>query len=186
MPTVRLLTPADLDAMVALRAEALLDSPWAFTGSPGEPRDAEVVRGSIDPPRSFVVGAFDDAAPHNAPPHNAPPHNGEKAQAGTLLASAGIVNDQRAKRAHVALIWGVYVTPRARGTGTGRAVVSKAIEIARAMKGVTTIQLACSDNSTAAAALYKSLGFVHWGTEPDAIRVGGKVYNELHMSLPNP
>lgn len=170
MPTVRLLTPADLDALVALRAEALLDSPWAFTGSPGEPRDAEVVRTSINPPHSAVVGAFDD----------------ERGAAGALLASAGIVHDQRAKRAHVALIWGVYVTPRARGNGTGRAVVSRAVEVARAMKGVTTIQLACSENSTAAAALYRSLGFIHWGTEPDAIHVGGKSYNELHMSLPNP
>ncbi len=170
MPTVRLLTPADLDSLVALRAEALLDSPWAFTGSPDEPRDAEIVRTSINPPHNAVVGAFDD----------------ESGAAGALLASAGIVHDQRAKRAHVALIWGVYVTPRARGRGTGRAVVSRAVEVARAMKGVTTIQLACSENSTAAAALYRSLGFVHWGTEPDAIRVGGKSYNELHMSLPNP
>lgn len=166
MNTVRSLTSPDIEALVALRAEALLDSPWAFTGNPGEQRDADLVRGSIDPPRSYVVGAFDDA--------------------GALVASAGIVHDQRAKRAHVALIWGVYVTPRARGRGTGRAVVSRAVEVARAMNGVTTIQLACSENSTAAAALYRSLGFVHWGTEPDAIRVGGRSYNELHMSLPNP
>lgn len=54
------------------------------------------------------------------------------------------------------------------------------------MPGVTTIQLACSENSTAAAALYRSLGFTQWGTEPDAIRIGGKSYNELHMSLPSP
>ncbi|MBX3362277.1 MAG: GNAT family N-acetyltransferase [Phycisphaeraceae bacterium] len=166
MNTVRSLTSPDIEALVALRAEALLDSPWAFTGSPGEQRDADLVRGSINPPRSYVVGAFDDA--------------------GALVASAGIVHDQRAKRAHVALIWGVYVTPRARGRGTGRTVVSRAVEVARAMNGVTTIQLACSENSTAAAALYRSLGFVHWGTEPDAIRVGGRSYNELHMSLPNP
>lgn len=76
--------------------------------------------------------------------------------------------------------------PRARGTGVGRAIVSKAVETARAMPGVTTIQLACSENSTAAAALYRSLGFTQWGTEPDAIRIGGKSYNELHMSLPSP
>ena len=171
MPTVRLLTPDDLDALIALRAEALLDSPWAFTGSPGEARDAEVVRTSINPPHSAVVGAFED---------------GEKGRGGALVASAGIVHDQRSKRAHVALIWGVYVTPRARGTGIGRAVVSRAVEVARGMEGVTTIQLGCSENSTAAAALYKSLGFVHWGTEPDALHVGGRSYNELHMSLANP
>ncbi len=178
MPTVRLLTPADIDALISLRAEALLDSPWAFTGSPGEPRDAEVVRTSVNPPYSAVVGAFDDQAGGTGP--------GTGREMGALLASAGIVHDQRAKRSHVALIWGVYVTPRARGNGTGRAVVSRAIEVARAMKGVTTIQLACSENSTAAAALYRSLGFIHWGTEPDAIHVGGRSYNELHMSLPNP
>lgn len=166
MPIVRDLISTDIDALVALRAEALIDSPWAFTGSPGEQRDAELVRGSIDPPRSYVVGAFNDA--------------------GSLVASAGIVQDQRAKRIHVALIWGVYVTPHARGTGVGRAVVSKAVEVARAMPGVTTIQLGCSENSTAARALYESLGFKVWGIEPDAIRVGGKVYNELHMSLSNP
>lgn len=166
MATVRPLAPADLEALVALRAEALLDAPWAFTGSPGEPRDEELIRGSIDPPHSIVLGAFDDA--------------------GTLIASAGLIHDQRTKRAHVAFIWGVYVTPRARGTGVGRAIVSKAVETARAMPGVTTIQLACSENSTAAAALYRSLGFTQWGTEPDAIRIGGKSYNELHMSLPNP
>lgn len=170
MPTIRLLTTSDIDALISLRAEALIDSPWAFTGSPGEQRDAELVRGSIDPPRSYVVGALDVAGDG----------------VGTLVASAGIVQDQRAKRAHVALIWGVYVTPRARGTGVGRAVVSRAVEVARAMPGVTTIQLGCSENSTAARALYESLGFKVWGTEPDAIRVGGRVYNELHMSLANP
>jgi ribosomal protein S18 acetylase RimI-like enzyme len=180
MPTVRLLTPADIDALIALRAEALLDSPWAFTGSPGEPRDAEVVRTSVNPPHSAVVGAFDDETGETG-------GTGRESgrEMGALLASAGIVHDQRAKRAHVALIWGVYVTPRARGNGTGRAVVSRAVEVARAMKGVTTIQLACSENSTAAASLYRSLGFIHWGTEPDAIHVGGKSYNELHMSLAN-
>lgn len=174
MPTVRLLTPADIDALVTLRAEALLDSPWAFTGSPGEARDAELIRSSVNPPRSVVVGAFEDA------------ERGSPGGPGTLLGSAGVVQDQRAKRAHVALIWGVYITPRVRGTGVGRAMVGKAVEVARAMEGVTTIELSCSENSTAAAALYRSLGFVQWGTEPDAIRTGGRSYNELHMSLPNP
>lgn len=170
MPTVRLLTTADIDALIALRAEALADSPWAFTGSPGEPRDMELVRGSANPPHSVVVGGFD----------------GEIGGAGALVASAGIVHDQRAKRAHVALIWGVYVTPRARGSGVGRAVVSRAVEVARAMPGVTTIQLGCSENSKAARALYESLGFKVWGIEPDALHAGGRIYNELHMSLPNP
>lgn len=166
MHAVRILTPGDIDALIALRAEALTDSPWAFTGSPGEARDVELVRSSVSAPGNVVVGGFDEA--------------------GALIASAGIVQDQRVKRAHVALIWGVYVTSRRRGTGIGRAVVTRAVEAARAMPGVTTIQLACSENSAAARSLYQSLGFKVWGHEPDAIRIGGTSYAEFHMSMANP
>lgn len=52
----------------------------------------------------------------------------------------------------------LYVRPASRGTGTGRALVERAIAGARA-EGAKAIRLDTTRNLTAAIALYESLGF---------------------------
>ncbi len=167
MPTVRLLTAEDARAYAALRREMLVDTPWAFLRSIDD--DFAVVESEIAAKlrenENDIAAAFDDADPTR------------------LLASAGVVRLDPKKTRHRALIWGVYVTPSARGRGLGRAVMNLAIDTARTWRGVECIWLSVSDRTPAARALYGSLGFVTWGTEPDAIRIGGESAAEHHMHL---
>ena len=58
-----------------------------------------------------------------------------------------------------------------------------AIDIARAWPGVEVINLAVLDLSIPARELYKSLGFNHWGTEPDSIRYQGQPIPSHHLIL---
>lgn len=166
-PSPRLLTPADADAYVALRREMLEDSPWAFLASPGGDRasDAAGVAGRLAAGEN-AIAVVDDA-------------DGSR----RLVASAGVVHESPAKIRHRALIWGVYVTPRARGHGCGEAVMRLAIETARSWAGVEVITLSASERSVGALRLYRRLGFVEWGVEPDAVRIGGESGAEVHMQL---
>jgi ribosomal protein S18 acetylase RimI-like enzyme len=54
---------------------------------------------------------------------------------------------------------------------------------ARTWQGVESVALSVSANGTAAKALYESLGFVTWGTEPDSLRIDGSAVALHHMVL---
>src|SRR5262245_40785309 len=102
---VRAIGPTDVSSYVVLRREALADSPWAFhsTATDDLGVDAPRLAARLAEPRNAIIGAFDEA--------------------GRLVASCGVVAKAQLKLAHRALLWGVYVTPAARGRGAGRAVV---------------------------------------------------------------
>lgn len=167
MPALRLLTPDDAPAYAALRREMLVDTPWAFLRSLDDDFavHADAVAAKLREHENRIAAAVDEDDPSR------------------LLASAGVVRLDPKKTRHRALIWGVYVTPKARGKGLGRAVMNLAIDTARTWPGVECIWLSVSDRTRAARALYESLGFVTWGTEPDAIRIGGESAAEHHMHL---
>lgn len=164
---VRSLTPDEATLYVPLRREMLADAPWAFLADPDDDRGSSVehVRESLRGRDYGIAGAFDGA--------------------GRLVACAGVVRERMRKRHHVATVWGVYATPAARGRGLGRAVVSHALTIARGFAPpVQWAQLSVSARSPTARAVYESLGFTAWGTEPDALRLDdGSVADEMHMAL---
>jgi len=164
MDPVRALTPADSRAYVALRREMLADAPWAFGADPDRDRgsDGPGIARSLAGPEYAILGAFEE---------------------GRLIAAAGVFREENVKRRHVAIVWGVYVTPGCRGRGLGRAVVAGAIDAARAWDGVEVAQLSVSERATAAHRLYESLGFATWGVEPRCLRVGGQAFDERHMWL---
>lgn len=158
------LGPEDAPAYVAIRREMLADSPWSFLASPEQDRgcDVDKVRISLARTDAAIVAVRD---------------------AGALVAVAGVSREEALKRRHIATVWGVYVRPAARGRGFGRAVVSGAIEAASGWEGIASVHLAVSANAPKARKLYESLGFVEWGYEPDAVRIGGCSYAEHHMHL---
>ncbi len=169
----RLLRESDAESYVALRREMLRDSPWAFCASEESDRGCDVVhmRRALAAPETeseyAVVGCFEDER---------------------LIAAAGIIRDKAPKRRHIAMIWGVYVTPAWRGRGLGRRLIQRALETARLWRGegdpgVLRVQLAASERSVAARALYESMGFVPWGVEPGCLMIDGREYSEHHMSL---
>ena len=60
----------------------------------------------------------------------------------------------------------LYVVPDRRGEGTGRALMTEAIELAK-RRGADTVDLGTSDSDVAARRLYESLGFINREGGPD-------------------
>jgi ribosomal protein S18 acetylase RimI-like enzyme len=142
----------------------LEQAPWAFGSSPEDDRglDRAHVHAMLFEPEHAILGMFID---------------------GRLVSVAGVRREPKLKARHLAGIFGVYTSPEARRAGAARAVVSRAIEIARSWKGVDWVQLGVSQRSPDALHLYESLGFQAWGTEPDATRIDGIGHAEIHMRL---
>jgi RimJ/RimL family protein N-acetyltransferase len=162
--TVRALTAADVPAFVALRREALRDSPWAFAAS--EESDvgvnAELMTQRIVEPGQAIVGAFE----------------GER-----LIGIAGMVRNRHGKMAHRAAVWGVYVTPSARGRGVAEGIIRELLAIARTLPGLDSVSLQVSARAEGARRVYERLGFRRWGVEPAALRLDGVAYDETHMVI---
>jgi ribosomal protein S18 acetylase RimI-like enzyme len=156
-------TDADITAYVHLRREMLEHEPFAFGSSPEDDRlNADFLRTSLRSADSALIGCF---------------------KGGHLIAVAGLVREPKLKARHLATIYGVYTTPAARGLGAARDAVTHAIAIARTWPGVDWIQLSVSETAPIAQRLYESLGFIAWGTEPDATRVNGVGRAEIHMRM---
>jgi ribosomal protein S18 acetylase RimI-like enzyme len=79
-----------------------------------------------------------------------------------VLGSAGLGLHWEPERATEATLFGMYVTPRARGRGVGEALVEAVVEEAR-RRGKTEIVLEVASENAAARALYERCGFVATG-----------------------
>ena len=99
-----------------------------------------------------------------------------------LLGIAGFLIQQGPKRAHKATLWGMYVRPQARGRGVARRLAEAVIDAAR--KQAELIQLCVVSDNLAAMRLYSGLGFVEYGLEKNALKQGGRYYDEVLMALP--
>ncbi|MFC0408432.1 GNAT family N-acetyltransferase [Roseomonas elaeocarpi] len=176
--TIRRLVAADAEAFRVLRLAALQGAPDAFGSSPEEAPDLDGCRARLAPPNT-VFGAFHrDAPASGAPPGEAGPQ-GE----GTLRGMAGFSRNTGLKQRHKGFLWGVWVDPVLRGTGTGRALVEAVI--ARARGEVEALQCTVTTGNAVARALYQRLGFVPYGIERRALRVEGRDLDEelLEMDL---
>ena len=166
--TVRALTIADREAYRDLRLRALHDEPEAFTSS-FEEEAASAERWSAErlamrPDDDVLLGAFDPA--------------------GRLVGTAGIERRPRRKERHKANFYGMYVAPEASGRGVGRQLLAAAIATARGWRGVCLITLTVTRGNERARRLYASAGFLTFGVETDAIRIGTASYDKEHMLLP--
>ena len=164
---VRRLDEADTAAFRTLRLHALQESPEAFGSSYEETvvqpleRMAERLRHAPERPHDFVLGAFD-------------PH---------LIGMVGFARETRAKTRHKGSIWGMYVAEQARGHGIGRALLERLLAEARAQPDLEAITLLVVSTNEAAKHLYRSFGFAIYGTEPDALKLGDRYYDEDLMVL---
>lgn len=162
---IRVLSETDVNAYRALRLEMLRGEPGAFGRSAEEfgARRLQRVAEQLRPgPERFTLGAFE----------------GER-----LLGVATFVREAGLKTRHKGNVYGVYVTPAARGRGLAGQLLAELIGRARQLPGLAVLMLAVSEPQAAARALYARLGFTVWGREPDALRVGGEAIPELHLRL---
>ena len=102
---------------------------------------------------------------------------------GELAATAavGYVSKFQSSR-HKMVMWGVFTSPRYRRRGLGRQVVESAVQHAFS-NGVHRVNLQVYVPNEAAIALYKSLGFIEYGNESEAVFINGWYYDGIHMTL---
>jgi len=162
---IRFLTPDAAADWLRLRIEALTLAPEAFSASLEEYQSLsleEVKRRLWSDGDAFVVGAFQD---------------------GRLIGMAGFYREKGAKSRHKARVWGVYVTPEARGAGIAGKMMQALLNRGAAIDGVEQVLLSVAATQESAIRLYRALGFESFGREPGALRVGGRDIDEEYMVL---
>lgn len=159
MQIVRL-TSADVERFRAVRLEGLRSDPDGFRYSEAEDRAiaSDVWAARLD--RDVVVAAE---------------HDGE------ILGIGGFSRVAGEKLEHKGLIWGMYVRASARGSGVADAIMRALIEHARGR--VRQVQLTAMSSNARARAFYERHGFVHYATEPQAVRQGSDYCDESSMWL---
>jgi RimJ/RimL family protein N-acetyltransferase len=157
--SIRRLTSTDAALYRHIRLEALRANPEALRSAveAEEPQPLGWFADRLE--ASTVLGLFRDAQ---------------------LVGVAGFAIQQGYKRAHKALLWGMYVRPSARKTGAGRRLVEAVVELAR--QSAELIQLTVVQDNAAARRLYASLGFVEFGLEKNALKYNGRYYDEVLMA----
>ncbi len=166
--TIRFLDSADLTAYRNLRLAGLKESPTAFGSSCVD---------EVDMPLTEFAARM---RPHGNPDNGI---FGAFVEDRGLVGILGFATEKRVKRAHIASMWGMYVSPEFRGQGFGAALVDEAIAHARKLGTVRQIVLSVTANNVVAASLYRSRGFERYGLERDAICVDGKYFDEEHLAL---
>jgi RimJ/RimL family protein N-acetyltransferase len=168
-PVVRALERSDAPAYRALRLRGLAEHPDAFTSDADEDATKPLawterrIAAKPDAPHDVVLGAF--------------------GAAGALVGVVGMDVDPRRKVRHIGHVFGMYVPAESRGAGVGRLLLDALIARARTVGGLEQLRLTVTDGNAAARALYEHAGFVAWGTERAAIKVGGAAYDKVHMTM---
>ena len=102
-----------------------------------------------------------------------------------LVGTVALEFSAKTKTKHKASVIGMYVSPAARGTGAGRALLQALVEYARAREGTLQLTLTVTEGNAPAVNLYTSAGFQSFGVEPMAILAPGgyKAKNHMWLSL---
>lgn len=163
MIEVRILTDQDAEAYRQVRLAVLQNDPQAFVTTAEEfaSRSLENIAEQLKPQdHAITFGTF---------------------RAGELVGILSIVRETRSSIRHRSNIYGVGVLPQVRGQGCGDALLQAAIAQAEQWEGVTVINLAVMETQQAAHRLYQRHDFVVWGTQPDAVRHGGRSLAEYWL-----
>jgi ribosomal protein S18 acetylase RimI-like enzyme len=169
---IRKLVSDDVGAYRELRLQALRESPTAFFSSfdeeAGFSMDKFAARLQPDgEAANGIFGAFSDV--------------------GQLIGMLGFGRESRVKRAHVGMLWGMYVLPQFRGQHVGASLLDEVLRHAR-QTGVRQVVLSVTADNSAACGLYHSRGFERFGLERDALHTDGRYFDEaqlaLHFDLP--
>ena len=155
---VRRLDVSDAEAFRSIRLEALKNEPDAF-GSTFEKESTEPVGFWPDRlTRNAIFGGF---------------------FRDRLVGVAGFYVLASTKLSHKGVLWGMYVTPEARGSGLAAALVETLLE--HACKEVEQVQLTVVTSNPRARRFYQRMGFAEYGLEAKALKYKGAYYDEVLM-----
>ncbi|AOX16705.1 1-(5-phosphoribosyl)-5-[(5-phosphoribosylamino)methylideneamino]imidazole-4-carboxamide isomerase [Kozakia baliensis] len=101
---------------------------------------------------------------------------------GVIQGSAQLVRPPRSNEAQAMTgqMRGYYVAPYMRGRGLGHALAQAVIEAARTM-GLRVLNCDVRETQKGAIAMFRSLGFEHWGTHPYYARSNGHTIRGLFL-----
>ncbi|QAY87902.1 GNAT family N-acetyltransferase [Pseudomonas arsenicoxydans] len=100
---------------------------------------------------------------------------------GALVGIVGLAFEPRQKAWHKATLFGMYVSGKARQRGLGYRLVQTALAEAQNHERLRLIQLTVTAGNEAAFNLYQRCGFIQFGLEPMAVRVGEDYFDKIHM-----
>lgn len=163
---IRLLKPLDAKNYWELRLEALEHDPEAFASSYEEAikreKPVESVTKNLSNEGNFTFGAF----------------NGEE-----LIGVVTMLQETSLKVRHRANIFAMYVSPKLRGLGVGKALLSEAINYAKSSETIEKLNLEVVTANVNAKNLYTTFGFKSYGLEERALKINDKYYDSEHMVL---
>ena len=159
---IRPLDADDAQAYRALMLEAYDTYPQAFTSSVAERAAMPLSwwEKRLDSPLDRLLGAFE----------------GDQ-----LAGIVGLAFEPREKARHKVTLFGMYVTQAYQQRGLGRQLVEAAMVEARRHPRLKLIQLTVTAGNEAALALYQRCGFIQYGLEPLAVRVGDEYFDKIHL-----
>ncbi|HSU80560.1 MAG TPA: GNAT family N-acetyltransferase, partial [Candidatus Angelobacter sp.] len=100
-----------------------------------------------------------------------------------LIGVVTLLQEIAMKLRHRANIFAMYVTPKSRGLGAGKALLCEAINKAKSLHEVEKVNLSVVPTNKTAKTLYSSLGFKVFGKEEKALKIKDAYYDEEHMVL---
>ncbi|MBI6906732.1 GNAT family N-acetyltransferase [Pseudomonas palleroniana] len=159
---IRPLVAGDAPAYRELMLEAYGAYPQAFTSSVAEraAMPSSWWEKRLTSPLDRLLGGFD----------------GDE-----LAGIVGLAFEPREKARHKVTLFGMYVSAAHQQQGLGRQLVEAALDDARRQPGLKVIQLTVTAGNDAALALYQRCGFIQYGLEPLAVRVGIEYFDKIHM-----
>lgn len=162
---IRPLSAADAEAFSALRREVTAAHPVQMGISLEEEltRPLDAFRSQLSMPLpNAVFGALVD---------------------GNLAATAAVSRfSPFAAAAHKMTMWAVFTSPLHRRQGLSRQVVGHAIAHAFT-HGILRVNLTVYVPNEPALRLYRSLGFVECGREPEAVQIAGRYHHGVQLTL---
>jgi RimJ/RimL family protein N-acetyltransferase len=157
-PAIKRLTCADALAYRDIRLEGLRCHAEAFASAFEDERDSPMDRFEALIAQSQIFGAVLEER---------------------LVGVVGLRAHAEVKLRHKAMIWGMYVRQEARQYGIGERLIEAAI--AHAPGHVEQLQLAVITENEAARRLYAKAGFIEYGHQINALKHGGRYYDDILM-----
>jgi GNAT superfamily N-acetyltransferase len=152
---IRILRPDDAHLYWHMRLEALKGELFSFSKAPEEHATTTVEATAAQlqefPGGNYTLGAFD---------------------ADRLVGIVTFLRESGRKARHRGNIAGLYVTPSARRSGVGAALMEALMEKALKDPTLEQLNLAVTAGPGDAGRLYRHFGFETWGIEPRSLKMG--------------